>query len=81
MGKHVFLGFAITRGIRQCCPFPPLLFAVAGELLLRRLKRMVVGTTNRAWADDLAMIIPGGINVLLSICSISENLNCFLGYV
>ena len=81
MGKHVFLGFAITRGIRQGCPFSPLLFAVASELLLRRLKRMVAGATNRAWADDLAMIIPGGIHVLHSICNIFDILNYFLGFV
>jgi len=40
---------------------------VASELILRRLRRLAADNTSRAWADDIAMVIPRGLSVLPSI--------------
>ena len=58
MNGSRFDGFHLTRGIRQGCPLSPLLFAAATDLILRRLRHQFPCATSRAWADDLATILP-----------------------
>ena len=53
-------GFSIRSGIRQGCPLSPLLFALCGDLLLRRLHKAVPEDMLRAYADDTALV-PGDV--------------------
>ena len=47
----------IKRGVKQGCPFSPLLFVLCFDVLLHRLKREELGTY--AYADDLALTTGG----------------------
>ena len=58
LGGRIFRGFELQAGIRQGCPLSPALFALATGTLLRRLRRLDPTTMQRAYADDLAMVMP-----------------------
>ena len=56
IGGATFPGFRVTSGVRQGCPFSPLAFVIAADLLLRRMRRLLPGNSSRAYADDLAHV-------------------------
>jgi len=76
MGGSLFLGFLLSHGIRQGCPLSPLLFSASSELILRRIAKLVPEALVRAWADDIAMVVRGGMHRLghiQHICMSSQN--------
>ena len=60
MGAQRHEGFELRVGICQGCPLSPLVFAIAVDVLLRRLVRKIPGILVRAYADDIAAVLPDG---------------------
>ena len=58
VGGQLHVGFAAKAGIRQGCPLSPILFAVAIDILLRKLRRRLPRLLPRAFADDIATVAP-----------------------
>ena len=72
LGGTRFPGFHLLSGIRQGCPLSPLCFAVAADLLLRRLHWLLPDATIRAYADDLAVVLRTGQSAFPLLITIFE---------
>ncbi len=57
VGARRHPGFRLSAGIRQGLPWSPLLFALVGDLWLRRLKRLSPEARTRAYADDIVVVL------------------------
>ena len=53
----LYEGFSMESGVRQGCPISPLLFAAAVDVLLRKLQNDIPDSVNKAFADDVALVI------------------------
>jgi hypothetical protein len=76
-GRHP--GFTLAAGIRQGCPLSPLIFAVAADLLLRRMSRLLPQATPRAYADDLAVTLPDGRAAIPTLIGLFAEYESFTG--
>ena len=50
-------GFAMTSGVRQGCPLPPLMYAAVAKALLDKLEAEIPDIMARAYADDTAVVV------------------------
>ena len=51
-------GPLVVSGVRQGCPLSGLLFAIAVDVLLRKIQRQLRGSeTIGAFADDIAVVV------------------------
>ena len=57
-------GFQLLSGICQGCALSLLCFAIAADLLLRRLSRLIPDACIRAYAGDLAMVLQSSQSAL-----------------
>lgn len=73
LGGERVEGFAMSSGIRQGCPLSPLIFAVSIDLLLRRARRLCPEVLIRAYADDIAMVVPRGWEQLPMLHKLMED--------
>ncbi len=73
LGGERVESFARSSGIRQGCPLSPLIFAVSIDLLLRRARRLCPEVLIRAYADDIAMVVPRGWEQLPMLHKIMED--------
>ena len=55
---QLFPSVTLLSGVRQGCPLSPTLFALAIDPLLHSLQALLPEATIRAFADDIALVVP-----------------------
>ena len=73
-GGQVWDGFRLSAGIRQGCPLSPLLFATVLDPFLRTLQRRLPRVVVRAYADDIAVVLPDLFSDLAGLRALYEEL-------
>ena len=68
----------MKAGIRQGCPLSPI-FASVSDFFLRRLQRKLPDTVSRAYADDIAAVIPNMEKVAYKLASTFKNYGLVAG--
>ena len=70
LGGTRHAGFDVDSGIRQGCLLSPQIFAIAADILLRRIQRKISRITCKAFADDIGLVGPDASMLLESLCPI-----------
>ena len=73
-GGQVWDSFRLSAGIRQGCPLSPLLFATVLDPFLRTLQRRLPRVVVRAYADDIAVVLPDLFSDLAGLRALYEEL-------